>query len=106
MGYSEKFWTSTEPLAEAETAALAQQAFAAAGFGQAAPVPDECSLQAAGPIALPLANPDAGAIYPEHFAGFCRLAGRRGHGENTLLIWARRYRLHSPARVRANLRVL
>ena len=70
MGYSEKFWASAETLSEAEAAALANEAFAAAGFAQAAPAQSDLYPQTSGTIALPVANPDAGVIYPEHIAIF------------------------------------
>ena len=79
MSYSEKFWPAGEALNEADAAVLVHDALAAAGFADG---PDAASadlrrfrrsegaFEAApqGPITLPLTNPDAGRIYPEHIA--------------------------------------
>ena len=68
MGYSDKFLPPAEALNQADAMALAQEAFAAAGFGEPASWPAGSAAQAIGRPALPVASHDAGTFYPEHIA--------------------------------------
>lgn len=71
MSYSEKFWPEGAVLDEAEAAALAQEVLAGAGAGSIGAAAhrhsDLAHLGGAQPVSfMPLANPEAQSLYPEH----------------------------------------